>query len=260
MKLNFQVAEQWDELNEYQLSQISGLLFQKKLEEKELQYRLIFYLFVKKNTLRNYFKFRKLINRVSINELISYTEFIIKNVRRTVFPESIKIKGKKFYSPSPRLSNLTIEEFATADLFFYQWKTKNSLVDLERLITVLYREKSNTEIIGDIRKPFSKLDLPRRGNYIPYLDLNTKLAIGLTYLSCRNLIIKKYPVLFPPAKNNTENKKYQSFYPALLSTCLGEIQPLGNFNEAKNTLIDNFFSIVTENILLYREREKAAKK
>ena len=36
MKLNFQVAEQWDELNEYQLSQISGLLFQKKIEEKEL--------------------------------------------------------------------------------------------------------------------------------------------------------------------------------------------------------------------------------
>lgn len=264
MNLNFQIATQWDELNEYQFRNIAYLLLNKEnyVKADDFKKKLLYYLFVPELTVRNYLKFRKCIKNVPMRELLPYTNFIEKNINRTKFPKFIKIDDKVFYAPADRLANLTIEEFSAADLFFYNWKTKKSHEDLDRLITVLYREKAKKTTSTDIRVPYSFFDLEKRGKYIPLLDIPTKMAIGLVYLSCRMSIIKKYRVVFPEfkqypnSKTDKNHKKYQSFSPAIISLAISEIQPLGEYDKVKKTLIDTFFSILTESILRQKEQEK----
>jgi len=268
MKLNFKIATKWDDLNDYQLSNIAHLFLNKDNYKNadEFKRTLLYYLFVPKLTLRNYLKFRKLIKNVPLRELYPFANFIAKDINRTEFPKFIKVKDKIFYAPGNRLTNLTIEEFSAADLFFYNWKTKKSHVDLDRLITVLYREKAADPTSQDIRISYSPFDLKKRGKYIPLLDIATKLTIGLVYLSCRKAIIKKYPVVFPKIKQdldyntNKKSKKYQSFSPAIISLAMSEVQPLGEYNKVKSTLIDPFFSILTESIIRQKEQEKILRK
>lgn len=259
MGLNFQVAESWNGLNEYQLKNISYLLLTKGSIDSysELKNKLLYYLFVPKLSFRNYRRFRRLVSEVPIRELDSYISFIESSITRTRFIPVLKIGGNTFYGPADRLANLTIEEFAAADLFFYNWKSKDSLTDLDRLITILYRERAEIPSSTDIRKVYSKFDLIERGKVIPKLDVKTKMAIGLTYLSCRNLIVKKYPVVF--SKNRVEEKrkkKYQSFSGVIISMCMDEIQPLGDYERVKDTLVDEFFSLLSESILIQKRRQR----
>lgn len=268
MKLNINVATSWNELNDYQIKKISSILFNKTINKDTLYKQLIFYLFIDKPRFWKYIKFRILIHYIPIRQLYPYVFFLDKNIQRTRFIRKIKINRHVFYGPRDRLSNLTIEEFSAADLFFYYWITNNSYIDLDRLITVLYRKKAKISNSIDIRQPYSEFDLHKRGEIIPKLDLSTKLAIGLTYLGCREEIIKKYPVVFSKRRFKNEEKKqsqtskskYLSFTPVMYALSYDEIQPLGDFSKVKKTLINPFFGILTESIIRQKRIEKELKK
>lgn len=257
MEIN--LATSWKDLTTFQLKNIAYLLLKKK--EGNIIDRLIFYLFIPELTAKNLIKFKKVTNRVLYKDLYPYLDFLNKPKDCYFFPKTIIIKDKVFYAPGDFLSNLTIEEFSAADLFFYKWNRSHSVGDLDRLITILYREKSEKPNPIDIREAYSVFTLKERGKYIPLLDIKMKYAIILIYMACRERIIKKYPVVFPSSiksvqQENKKNKKYSSFQPVILSMSMDDSHPLGNYNEVKKTLIDPFFSILTEQLLRIKEKEK----
>jgi hypothetical protein len=75
----------------------------------------LYILFVPKLTIRNHLRFRKLISQVPVKELYPFLGFIYKSNTRTRFFPKIYSKGKTFYGPALRLSNLIIKEFDAAD-------------------------------------------------------------------------------------------------------------------------------------------------
>lgn len=273
MEIDFEIAENWNKLNFYQAKEILYLIHNTiKIDDKTRQ-KLLSILFVDENPLNETYssnlkcqKYAKLLRQTTpaeIEKQFHPLDFIFSELTWTKFPEFVEINNIKYFGPSNRLANLTIEEFSFCDHLFFDWQTKKNPQYLDILITALYRPLSTTNTIDDKREAFSRHNLSLRSSILPLLDEKTKLIIGYAFQGSRSIIIDRFPILFPKQKFKKSKPKvikYKPFTAMINTMVLGENQPLGSLHEIKLTNVNEFFEIVEETIIANRKRQEALKK
>lgn len=271
-EINLTVPQRWNDLSDNQLQKILKCLHYNREVTDSIKLELLVYLFLDdKNDKKSIGEFQQILANIPLNTvdrdilyLSSYLEFILNDINLTKFPSELIIDGKTYYGPADRLSNLTIEELSFADHIYFNWITTGKQIELDRLVTVLYREKTKIHNINDIREDFSRHTLSQRGSILPTLDEEIKLAIGYAYKGSRDLMFSKFKIIFPTNKNTLKQGvrkpvKYRSFNAMIHTMSMGETMPLGNLHEVKRTNAYDFFTIVQETIIMQRERNKQLK-
>jgi|GEM_PF-2058255 len=278
MEYDFTIAKKWNDLNFYQIGEIAKLyMSDRKLEKEEFQFLLLTILFVDIAVGSDGYEekaasFNVLINEVHLMKidendqdyLFQYIEFLEKSMDLTKFPPAVELDGKVYFGPADRLSNITIEELTFADHLYFDWMTKKRQIDLDRLVTVLYRPESRVENLEDRREVFSRQTLVDRGSILPTMDENLKYAIGFAFKGSREALFSKFRIVFPSIKskfkgNERKPIKYKSFNPMITSMAMGESSPLGNLHDVKKTNAVDFFEVVQETIIIERKRKEQLK-
>ncbi|MGV0856850.1 hypothetical protein ACTS9E_15120 [Empedobacter brevis] len=278
MEYDFTVAQKWNELNFFQIGEIAKLyMSDHKFKKEEFQLLLLAILFVDVAVGSEGYEekaatFNVLINEVHLikldendqDYLFQYIEFLESSMTLTKFPPTVELEGKVYFGPANRLSNITIEELTFADHLYFDWMTKKRQIDLDRLVTVLYRPESRVENLEDRREDFSKQRLVERGSILPTMDESLKYAIGFAFKGSREAIFAKFKIVFPNVKSKFKGKerkpiRYKSFNPMITSMAMGESSPLGNLHDVKKTNAVDFFEVVQETIIIDRKRKEQLK-
>jgi hypothetical protein len=251
MKLNFTIPTNWNQLSLWQLQKIAKIIFSDSDKEKT-SFLMVSYLFIGKPTLKNIFKYCWLLMQVPFSELKEYASFLYNETDLTKFPKKIKT----LYGPADRLSNLTIDEFTYADLFYHNWSTSRTSQDLNRLVAVLYRPKRNAQHL-DIRKPFVKEELSQHASIVEKLPKAIKLTIAMAFQGSREKIIGRYQYVF---KKGSGKGSYAPFTKIINAMSRSENQPFGDFYKTKEANIYDFFDVLDEELKTQKERERNATK
>lgn len=117
-----------------------------------------------------------------------------------------------FVGPSSKLSNITFEEFITAERALFQFTQKPSKEHLIDLVAVLYRQKSSVDpsssnFNGDERQPFNIHTVNQRSKALQTMGIDTAFSIYFFYLGCKNYIAKKHPHVFTKPATSPKKKK-----------------------------------------------------
>lgn len=242
MRLDFNIPTRWDQLNEYQLLQIAPVFFAETAGSKELL-KILRAIFCPDKKLSTAFRYKFLLNSVSVKDLLPHLEFIRTEPEVYAFPE---IGG--LHAPSVRLGNLLIEQFSVADQLFYNWRTSKDEIELRRLVAALYT-------FGQ----FHKSDMPAVANITDKISPALRSRIALAFWSCRLSIIQNFPKVFPkPATPNPDDVVpvfskqpggYTPFNQIIITMTFEEPQPLGNYQNAKRTNLYEFLNVLTQSII-----------
>lgn len=271
MRINFKIAQHWNDLSEWQIRAIGRFMFTSRNEQTEtklFKQVVLSILIVPKPTFKNIIKSVVLLSKVPFSELEQYTNFVFDQKELlTRFPDKIKIGRWPFrkivYGPAPRLTNTTIEELSYADTFYYKWMTDNDVNDLHRLTAILYRPSAEPTP-EDKRIPFSSLTLENNSRITDAIPLPLKFMIAHAYYGCRQNFINRHPNVFPQKKivegeeeNKPEKPKpYQPFSKIIDSFAMDEVQIFGNHQQVEKVFAPKFLSIYEESIKREREKER----
>lgn len=274
MRIDFKIAQHWNDLTEWQVRAIGRFMFNSRNEQTETKLfkRVVLsVLIVPKPTLKNIIKSVILLSQVPFLELERYTDFVFdQNEILTRFPNKIKIGRwpfrKTVYGPAPRLANVTIEELSYADTFYYKWVTGNDIDDLHRLTAILFRPThwNRSSSAEDKRIPFSSLLLEQNSRITDAIPLSVKFMIAHAFAGCRQNFIKRHPHVFPqPKKTEGEEaappakpKPYQPFSKIIDAFAMDEIQIFGNHQEVEKVYASKFLAVYEESIKREKEKER----
>jgi len=272
MRIDFKIAQHWNDLSQWQLKAIGRFMFNtrnEQVETKRFKQIVLSILIVPKPTLTNIVKSVVLLSNVTFSELEQYTNFVFDQKELlTRFPNRIKIGRwpfrKTVYGPAPRLANITIEELSYADTFYYKWITENHPDDLHRLTAILYRPASAKPSQDDVRIPFSSLSLENNSRITDAIPLPVKFMIAHAFAGCRQNFINRHPNVFPQRKpvegeeeKPTKPKPYQPFSKIIDSFAMDEVQIFGNHQAVEKVFAPKFLSIYEESIIRERQKERA---
>lgn len=274
MRINFKIAQHWNDLSEWQIKAIGRFMFTSRNEQTETKLFkkvVLSILIVPKPTFKNIIKSVILLLQVPFSELEQYTNFVFdKKELLTRFPDKIKIGRwpfrKTVYGPAPRLANTTIEELSYADTFYYKWMTENNPDDLHRLTAILYRPSAEPTQ-EDKRIPFSSLTLENNSRITDAIPLPVKFMIAHAYYGCRQNFINRHPNVFPQKKvlegeeekTPKKPKPYQPFSKIIDAFAMDEVQIFGNHQQVEKVFAPKFLSIYEESIKREREKERNRK-
>lgn len=253
MERNITVAKSWNQLNDWQLSEIAHLYLNCKTEDFEKAYeKMVFILFQKEFTQKGRKFLRELVSEVPFSELEFHARFLVKTTDLYKFPS---IPG--LIKPADRLQNITIRQFSVIDNFFFAWNKNRSLLNLKRLVATLYRTSDK----------YDDLDLPKVARYTDKLSEKQMESIALAYLFTRRHIEKKFPVVFPEPKPESESEKFKPtfkkkdtdyvvFDKVIVGMAMDELQPLGTKQEINEVRIYEFLSVLSETMLYHKAKNK----
>jgi hypothetical protein len=271
MRINFKIAQHWNDLSEWQIKAIGRFMFNSRNEQTETKLFkkvVLSILIVPKPNLTNIVKSVILLLQVPFSELEQYTAFVFDQKELlTRFPNQIKIGRwpfrKTVYGPAPRLANTTIEELSYADTFYYKWMTENNPDDLHRLTAILYRPSAEPTL-EDKRIPFSSLTLESNSRITDAIPLPVKFMIAHAYYGCRQNFINRHPNIFPQKKAvegeeekpPEKPKPYQPFSKIIDAFAMDEVQIFGNHQQVEKVFAPKFLSIYEESIKRERIKER----
>lgn len=253
MKGNITVAKSWNQLNDWQVSEIAHLYLNTSVEDFPESYlQMIFVVFQKSPDIQSQLFLRKLLRNVPVSELEKHTTFLKENNLHR-FPE---IPG--LIKPADRIENISVRQFSTIDTFFFQWNKDRSLLNLKRLVATLYR----------IQEKYDDLDLKKVAAITDKIPVKQMEGIALAYLFTRQHIEKKFPIVFPEPKKESEEeklkpkfkKKDEGFVPfdkVIVTMSMDELQPLGKKQDVNDVRIYEFLSVLSETILYHKAKQKA---
>jgi hypothetical protein len=248
MSQNITVAKSWQELNAWQIKEISCAYLTADPEKFDATYfRLITILFQKNKGFWRKLKLKKLLWSIPVSSLEPFARFLLKNPEIYKFPD---IKG--LIKPADRIGDLTIKQFSVIDTLFHQWYEDKSELKLRRLVASLYR----------LQNEFNSQDLPKVAKVTDRISGKTMLSIAFSYMNVRRYITERYPVVYPkPVEDNAEDKPvfkkketYTSFSKVITGMALDELKPLGNLKECNNTLVYDFHDTLSETIQYHKNR------
>ena len=256
MQITFNIARNWNELNDWQLKKIASELFSSHSNERK-SFLLTFYLFASSNRLWSWVKLLILLLRVPSSQLKTYASFLYKTDDLTRFPKKICSGFGFLYGPADRLSNITINEYAHADLFYYRWRKTKNVQDLNRLVSVLYRPKAKEGHSSDKRRAFNGSELKFHARRAQKLSLKTKRVVAMAFQGSRTLIVTRYKHVF---KRSTGGENYVPLTKIIASMAGGDPQPFGDFYKTKQAGLYDFFDLLNDQIKEQNEwRSKSIK-
>lgn len=271
MRIDYRVAQKWNDLTEWQIKTIGRYMFDSRNEQIDTRIfktAIMCVLLNPKLTLKNILKTGVFFSQVPFSEFEQYTNFVFDEKQLfTRFPVSFKVGKWPFretvYGPAPRMANSTIEELSYADTFYYKWATEKNTDDLHRLTGILYREKSSENNPEDLRKPFSALVLEKNSRITDKIPLHIKFMIAHVYAGCRQNFINRNKNVFPVKEETEETEKlpkkkkpYQPFSKIIDSFAMDEVQIFGNHQQVEKVYASKFLAIYDVCIVREREREQ----
>lgn len=257
MRINFDIPTSWNQLTTWQLKRIASVIFSDR-DSKKITFLLVVYLFMPRISFWNILKLFFLFTQVPYSNLKDYTKFLYSENDLTKFPKKLRSRFKYLYGPADRLSNVNIEEYAYADLFYYNWAKTKKTEDLDRLVSVLYRPKSNdTEESTDSRQAFNKDKLRFHAKSVARLSYITKITIMMAFQGSRDSIIKRYKNVYKKGKGKSS---YAPFTKIIASMARGENQPFGDYYKTKKANVFDFMEMLDEEIKEQRLKLKKTKK
>ncbi|MCT8340487.1 hypothetical protein MG296_10515 [Flavobacteriaceae bacterium TK19130] len=210
--INIKLPTTWNELSPKQLGEVAYILeyfrAQEKTRQQDFRFYVRFYFQLVKQLLRSekWYKVYIAIRQIPPMNYKKHVEFLLHGVSRTSFPKKLKAGKHTMLPPADKLKNISIEEFSFADALFYRWQELGNDEYLQLLCATLYRPKGGNEY--DPREPFNKVMVEKRFDCFNKVPYKKQLAIGYTYLGCRNHIVSLYPHIFPkPYEPKEEEEK-----------------------------------------------------
>lgn len=239
----FNTPSSWDELTQEQMVRVAKAipLFMTGWFDPDL---LMFLLGLNKKAF-------KLIPPVEKYELRKTFDFLIQKPKmKKLIVETFKYKGIQYIGYQAGFSNITWEEFITAERYF---------MNNEHTIAaaVLYRqERENYNGESDPRIPFSVYGTEKRAETFQHLDHYLISAIALNYFSLRETYItNRYKNVFGSSSGNNGGKSLFSWI-NITRTILGE-----DFFEEKKILKSNVHTVLHRlNTLFDPKNKKKGKK
>lgn len=204
-KLRFNISDSWNALSNKQLLKISLLLF-KKQNTQLIDYKL-FKVFVnyKWYKIKLFKKINTLFKSRQVSEIKKSFSFIYQKQDLTRFISTVKVKRKKYYAPSDRLTNLTIGEFSVCEDLYLGYLRNANTPEAESylyfLFAVLYINSKNK-----VRPTFNKDLLEEMVTRTEAVKPKYLYAALLSYKGCRDAISnnKKYKHIFPKQKEEVK--------------------------------------------------------
>lgn len=253
MQGDITIAKSWNQLNDWQIAEIANLYLNTKPEEFAEAYLQMIFIVYQKSPDKKSVKFlKKLISEVPVSELEKHTTFLKENIDLYKFPE---IPG--LIKPADRIANITVRQFSTIDVFFFQWYKERSLLNLKRLVATLYR----------IKEKYDDLDLVEVAKITDKIPEKQMYAIVLAFIFTRKYIEKKFRIVFPAPKEEKAEEKFkpifkkktQPYIPfdkVIISMSMDELQPLGKKQDINDVRIYEFLSVLSETILYHRTKNQ----
>ena len=199
MKINLNIPQSWNELNQKQFERIA-LLFSTAEPSLIRDIKLLKILVdAKWWQLKKKANLRLFLFQVPYSEWKSFIEFLLKENNRTNFIPVIKVGKKTYFAPADRIQNLDAEEFSVADDLHIRFRETQNPEYLQYLFHVLYSETEE-------RKPFDKNKLEKQiNNKVP---IEVLMITEMTYFGCKNYIANKFKKAFPKSnKKETGPRK-----------------------------------------------------
>ena len=216
MKINLNIPQSWNELNQKQFERIA-LLFSTAEPSLIRDIKLLKILVdAKWWQLKKKANLRLFLFQVPYSEWKVFIDFLLKENNRTKFIPEIKVGKKTYFAPADRIQNLDAEEFAVADDLHIRYRESKNPEYLKYLFHVLY---SSTEE----RKPFDKNKLEKQiNNKVP---IEVLLITEMTYFGCKNYIANKFKKAFPKS-NKKETGPRKGFGKVIQAMAKGDLSKL----------------------------------
>lgn len=216
MKINLNIPQSWNELNQKQFERIV-LLFSTAEPSLIRDIKLLKILVdAKWWQLKKKANLRLFLFQVPYSEWKHFIDFLLKENNRTHFIPVIKVGKKSYFAPADRIQNLDAEEFAVADDLHIRFRETKNTEYLKYLFHVLY---SSTEE----RKPFDKNKLEKQiNNNIP---IEVLMITEMTYFGCKNYIANKFKKAFPKS-NKKETGSRKGFGKVIQAMAKGDLSKL----------------------------------
>ena len=199
MKINLNIPQSWNELNQKQFERIA-LLFS-TVEPSQIRDIKLLKILVDAKwwQLKKKANLRLFLFQVPYSEWKGFIEFLLKENNRTNFIPVIKVGKKTYFAPADRIQNLDAEEFSVADDLHIRFRETKNPEYLQYLFHVLYSETVE-------RKPFDKNKLEKQIN--KKIPMATLVITEMTYFGCKNYIANKFKKAFPKStKKETGTRK-----------------------------------------------------
>ena len=216
MKINLNIPQSWNELNQKQFERIA-LLFSTAEPSLIRDIKLLKILVdAKWWQLKKKANLRLFLFQVPYSEWKHFIDFLLKENNRTHFIPVIKVGKKTYFAPADRIQNLDAEEFSVSDDLHVRYRESKNPEYLQYLFHVLYSETEE-------RKPFDKNKLEKQiNNKIP---METLVITELTYFGCKNYIANKFKKAFPKS-NKKESGPRKGFGKVIQAMAKGDLSKL----------------------------------
>ena len=204
----YQVPGKLNELSAWQLCQVA-LLVSGQYEKNDFIVKALLVLLQVKRRFRLLFSFiARGIDSDNLSDLARLTDFLFEpnHLTKQILPV-IRRRFTKYYGPADQLGNLVFIEFIEAEKAFLEYQKTGYESHLNTLVSVLYRKSKTGKITalnadGDLREKFNQHLVEARAAKVASWPLGQRLAIMLFFASCREMIIKQYPAVFPEPEEN----------------------------------------------------------
>jgi len=165
------------------------------------------------------------------------------------------LKKKLWYGPTDNLTNLIFCEWIHSENEFARFIKSGNENYLNRLVAVLYREKSFTnEYNGDVRKKFNDFLIDKNAGIAKRIPLSKRIAILLFYSGCRQALIKIFPDVFSGSSSgNTHAGDAFRSYLNLVETLAGF--DVTKKEDVRNNLLYDVLYTINQSIIRDKELE-----
>ncbi|MFL0067856.1 hypothetical protein V2605_03910 [Tenacibaculum maritimum] len=240
MTININIPTNWNNLTERQLKKLASIFHS---EKNKIQDVLVLFILLNIRwwQFKKIFNVSKVLRNVGISELKKNYVFLYEKQERTKFINSIKVKGKRLFSPNERITNLNVDEFAHAEDLYLGWHKTKDIEYLQYLTAVLYREKDEK----GKRLLFDKTELEERAKALSKINKPILLATAITYQGCREYLYTQFPVVFPKTTKKQKTPNSSGFGKLILHLSGAKF---GSHNETKRTNVYTFLSEFEEQL------------
>ena len=216
--ISFEFAEKWNELTRDRLLEIAEL-YLLGLSETVFRFYALFILMkasvmrkdgIEKDKVVHYVVKRGderfLLSAIVVQELIGYTDFLLKESELTRnLLEWIKVDGRKYYGPADGFYNMTFEEWTYCEQSYAGYSRSKNINDLNKMLAVMYRpevegyDPDDVRFNGDRREVFNDFLIDRRIEIMKLTSNRIRFAVLLYFQGCQRLLIDKFPLVFTKA-------------------------------------------------------------
>ena len=140
-----------------------------------------------------------------LGELLSFLHDDHISLDHFIIP-TIKSDRQTLYSPSVRLSDVSLQQFMSADTFFSFFVLTKRDEFLDKLVASLYLAKGETFVIRNNKSHL--VDIDHKCFAIKKIPYAIRYAVFINWSFIKTWLGRLYPYMFPPGDSDTDKDKH----------------------------------------------------